>query len=264
MKISKGLIVFALMLSAGCQSFRNKSDDSNKQSESSQANTSSMYDLPSAVDLDKAARLNVELGMGYLQQNNYPRAKSKLLRSIELGPNLPEVNYAWAYYLEKVGEVADAEKFYQQAIRIDVKNGKSHNNYGAFLCRHGRYQESEKSFLTALEDPTYAKTAEVLENAGYCVMQIPDYAKAEAYFERALKHDPNRYDSLLELAILKYKHNQVELAQSYYNTYSKLAQPTKRSLLLGLKLAVISGDQDKEASIRMLLESRYPGQNPSL
>lgn len=244
------------VLLTGCQSFK-KSPVTDDQSEVSQADVPSMYDLPSVVDYDKAARLNVELGMSYLNQGNHPRAKSKLLRALELSPNLPEVQYAYAFYLETVGELVQAERLYLKAVRIDPKNGKSQNNYGAFLCRQGRYYEAEKSFLLALEDTSYNKTAEVLENAGLCVLQIPSVAKAEQYFERALKHDPKRYHALLELAIIKYKQNDIHLAQSYYATYSKVAQPTKRSLLLGLKLAEKTNDKDKQASIRLMLNAHF-------
>lgn len=258
MGLNKGLLVSLLILLAGCQSFKNKSEEEKKQTDLSQTSVPGLYDIPSVVNYEKAAKLNVELGMGYMNQNNFPRAKTKFMRSLDLAPNLPETNYAYGYYLEKIGELANAEKYYIKAIRLDSKNGKSHNNYGAFLCRQGRYLEAEKSFLTALEDPTYAKTAEVLENAGFCVMQIPNYAKAEQYFERALRHDPNRHNAMLELAIIKYKHNQVAESIAYYSTYTKLASPTKRSLLLGFKLAELSGDENKEASIRMLLDANFP------
>lgn len=257
MKVKLGLSCMVLLLLTGCQSFKKSTDKEDAADKAAQTGVPGIYDLPNVVDYEKAARLNVELGMGYLNQNNYPRAKSKLLRAIELSPNSPEVQYAYGFYLERVGEIAEAEKYYTRAVRLDPKNGKSHNNYGAFLCRQGKFAEAERSFMTALNDPSYQKTAEVLENAGLCVMQIPDYAKAEQYFERALKHDPNRYNALLELAILKYKKNDINQAQSYYATYTKIAHPSKRSLLLGLKLAELSGDKNKEASIRLLLDAKY-------
>ncbi len=258
MSLNKGLLVALLVLLSGCQTV-NKSQETNQAKDKiSQTPPTSMYDMPNVVDYEKAARLNAELGMGYLTQGNYVRAKSKLVKAVEMAPNVADVNQAYGYYLEKVGEFVEAEKFYAKAVRLDYKNGKSHNNYGAFLCRQGRYQEAEKEFLIALEDLTYSKTAEVLENAGLCIMQVPNLAKAENYFERALKHDPNRYQSLLELAVIKFKNNDYQRAQSYYSTYTKLASPTKRSLLLGLKLAELSGEKDKEASIQLMLNAQYP------
>lgn len=257
MSLNKGLLVALVVLLSGCQT-ANKSQENQSKEQLSQTPPPSMYDMPNVVDYEKAARLNAELGMGYLTQGNFVRAKSKLVKAIEMAPNVADVNQAYGYYLEKIGEFVEAEKFYGKAVRLDSKNGKSHNNYGAFLCRQGRYQEAEKEFVLALEDLNYSKTAEVLENAGLCIMQVPNLAKAESYFERALKHDPNRYQSLLELAIIKYKNNDYQQAQSYYSTYAKLASPTKRSLLLGLKLAELSGEKDKEASIQLMLNAQYP------
>lgn len=254
--LRKGLCLTLMIALTGCQSIKDKLGDQNKQIELTQTGMPGVYDTPSVVNYEKAARLNIELAMGYMGQNNFPRAKMKLMRALELDANLPETNYAYGYYLEQIGELQSAEKYYIKAVRLDNKNGKSHNNYGAFLCRQGRYLEAEKSFLSALEDPTYIKTAEVLENAGLCVMQIPNYAKAEKYFERALKHDPSRHDALLELANIKYQHNQISEAMSYYSTYTKLAPRTERSILLGEKLLSASAQHNEKTDLHQQLDEK--------
>jgi type IV pilus assembly protein PilF len=41
-------------------------------------------------------------------------------------------------------------------------------------------------------------------NAGVCMMQKPDYVKAEEYFRQALERRPNHGEALLQLALLEY------------------------------------------------------------
>jgi len=257
----KGLLIAVLVISgnllSGCQTNKDAKELA-KINDEIQSAQSSMYDVPSAVNLEKAAKLNVELGLSYLQQGQNARAKTKLLRAKKLASNMPDVHYAYGYYLESIGELVEAEKSYLQAIKYGPKNGKAYNNYGAFLCRVARYRESEKQFMLALEDKSYARTGEVYENAGICVMQIPDMAKAQMYFEKALRHDPNRHQAMLELAILKFQQHNILEAQSYYSTYTKLAAPTKRSLLLGVKLAEQTGNKDQEASLKLILQAKFP------
>lgn len=222
-----------------------------------------VYALPNTKDLDKAARLNIELGVTYLKQEQMSRAKSKFLRAKELAPHLSEVHYSYGYFLERVGENEDAEKAFQKAISLNAKGGNEHNMYGAFLCRQHKYRKAEKEFLKAIDDPSYTLTAETYENAGLCVQQIPDIAKAAEYFEKALRYDPNRTNALLEMAIIKYQQNNIIEAKAYHTRFTQLMQPNARSLLLGIELAKRTGDTDKIASYQLLLNSKFPQAKPS-
>jgi type IV pilus assembly protein PilF len=216
------------------------------------------------VDFEKAARLNIELGLNYLKQGQTSRAKSKLNRAKRLAPNLSEVHYAYAFFHEQVGEAESAEKEYLKAISLKRDGGNEHNNYGTFLCRQQRYKDAEKQFLLAVEDPNYNNTAEAYENAGLCVLQKPDVARAVEYFEKALRYDQNRSNALLELAIIRFKEKNIQQAQAYFNLYAQAAKPTARSLLLGIELAKLHGDKNKEASYRMLLRSFPDAKHASL
>jgi type IV pilus assembly protein PilF len=168
------------------------------------------------------------------------------------------VHYSYAYYLERVGETKEAEKSYQKAVSLNPKGGNEHNNYGAFLCRQRLYKQAEKEFLKAIEDPNYNNTAEALENAGLCIQQVPDVAKATEYYEKALRYDPNRANALLELSVMKMRERRWLEANDYYNRYSQIAKPNARSVLLGIELAKNNGDKDKEASLKMLLNAEFP------
>lgn len=254
----KALVLVALLSSLlACTS------DPKKESESNDVTSHNLYDLPETVDLEKAARLNIELGVGYLNQGQVARAKSKFTRARNLAPQLPEVHYSYGYFQERQGEIASAEKSYQKAIALNPKGGNEHNNYGAFLCRQHQYRKAEKEFLKAMDDPDYMNTSEAIENAGLCVLQIPDTARAAEYFEKALRYDPSRANSLIELAVIYYKEGKWSQAKDYHARFAQVSKPTARSLLLGIELAKNTGDKDKEASYRMLLKAQFPEAKPT-
>lgn len=185
-----------------------------------------------AIKRSDAASLNTQLGMAYLKQGDRPRAKRKLLTALELEPDSPDVNVAMAFFLEKTGDLKEAQTFYKKALTLAPNSGAQLNNYGTFLCRSGKYQEAERYFLKAVSDVHYVHSAGAYENAGLCASAIPDYAKAMAYFNKALEQDPHRKQSLFELATLQLKQNQPQKALTDLQKYPQIA--LKDPVLLGL------------------------------
>lgn len=155
-----------------------------------------------------AAIYNTQLGLAYLKQEDRIRAKRKLLTALDLAPNSADVNAAMAYFLEKTGNLKEARNFYKKALSLAPKNGAQLNNYGSYLCRQGKYKEAENYFLNAVQDVNYVNTAGAYENAGLCAAALPDYKKAKKYFKKAIEHDPNRKQSVYELAKIELKQKQ--------------------------------------------------------
>lgn len=163
---------------------------------------------------EQTALLNVELGLGYLEQGQRARAKTKLTHAVTLAPNLAETQGAMAYFREMVGDTIEADRLHRQAIRMASHKGAVYNNYGAYLCRQARYLEADDAFQRALKDKNYARTAEVYENAGLCVLKSSAeldafvIAKAMHYFTQALRHDPNREQARSALERLEQQQHQ--------------------------------------------------------
>lgn len=205
-----------------------------------------------------AAGFNVQLGLGYLEQGNMQRAKIKLLLAMKQAPDWPPVLNAMAYFLEKTGDVAEATKYYNRSLELSPHDGSVLNNYGTFLCRQKHYQEAEKYFLQAVDDPNYLTISEAYENAGLCALAIPDNKKAIQYFDKALLQDPSRPASLYELAALFYKQQQYAKAKQYIDRYLSLAQENPRVLLLANQVALKLNDKDAALRFANLLKAHFP------
>lgn len=107
----------------------------------------------------RAAKLNLRLGLSYLQRGNLKRAHQKLLLAMQQNDKDPQVIDGMAYYLQRTEQLAEAEQLYKRAIRLAPKVGASHNNYGVFLCTQGHYQQSIKEFRLAVLDKKNLKAA---------------------------------------------------------------------------------------------------------
>ncbi len=179
-----------------------------------------------------AAGYNVSLGLGYLQDGDMNLAKQKLLNALKLSPNNAMALDAMAYYLEKTDNMKQAEVYYKKAISkaSKVDYGRAVNNYGTFLCRQSRYQESLPYFMKAVDDPSYTDIAGAYENAGLCALEIPSPEQAEIYFKKAVANDPRRVDSLFELAKISADQGDYASADRYLKLYFAKVKPNPETL----------------------------------
>ena len=59
------------------------------------------------------------------QRHDTQRAKQKLNLALEQDPKLPEAWYSMGFYLEAVGDIAAARKYYQKSV--DLKTRRQHS-----------------------------------------------------------------------------------------------------------------------------------------
>ncbi len=206
----------------------------------------------------KAAEVNVQLGLGYLRQGNVRRAKQKLVTAKEQAPNSPDVLGALGYYFEQTDNAIQAERYYRQALHLAPGHGAQLNNYGAFLCRKGKYTEADKFFERASKDLNYMNSAGALENAGLCSLAIPNLAMAKGYFEKAVAQDPKRVKSIYELARIALESKDYKTALRWAEQYQS-ANPLRADIALIAYQAAEKNKQWKKAeSYAWILKTRFP------
>tara|TARA_R110000868_G_scaffold362686_1_gene624877 strand:+ start:18905 stop:19675 length:771 start_codon:yes stop_codon:yes gene_type:complete len=211
------------------------------------------------ANIQRAAKINVQLALNYMQENNLVRAKQKLMLANKQAPDSALVNGAMAYYSERTGDNKRAETYYKQAIDVaDVKGGPE-NNYGTFLCRQGHYEQAEKYFNEAATDPEYLNTGKAYVNAGLCALLVPKPDVAKQYFEKALQQNPDSSSALLELAKLEFDQADYKQANTYLQTYmKKVTTPNAEALWLAIRVAQRAGDINSVKTYGSLLRADFP------
>lgn len=207
---------------------------------------------------EKASAINVELGIGYMQQNNLELASEKMLKALRQNPNSAPAHNAYAILQERLKQHDLAEYHYKKAISLDSKNSEASNNYGAFLCRNGREAESEEYFLTALENPLYKTPEYAYTNAALCLNRINQKNVAKEYLHKALAAKSNFGVALFALAKIYFEEGEYDQAKIYLNRYQLVARPTPQSLWLAIRTEL---EIDGEANIDELgymLQTDFP------
>lgn len=200
----------------------------------------------------------VSLGVGYMRNGSYDRARENLEAALEIDSRSPEAHNYLGLLNQLEGDLETAEDHFTKAISYDRNYAAARNNYGAFLYAQQRYEEAIDQLKLAARDRTYRNQSQVYENLGISYLKINDQQAAEEAFRHAIEINRGQPRALLELALMNYEDGNYEEARSLYLRFKEVSRQSARSLWLGIRLARIFDNADEEASLSMALRNIYP------
>jgi len=204
------------------------------------------------------AKLHTELASMYYSNGNLGVALEELRVA-----TAADANYAPAYgmyglvYMQ-MNDQARADASFERALRLSPNDGDINHNYGWFLCQSGREPESVKYFLQAIRNPLYPTPWRSYSAAGVCTLKLKQFKDAEAFFERALRLEPDEPGSLVGLGLIRYRQGNIGEARKLVARYNKLVTPTPESLWLALRIERRLGEQMQEQAFANQLRRRFP------
>ncbi len=207
------------------------------------------------VDPIAMAESRIALGLGYLENGNMIRAHDNLQQALSHAPQYYRTQLSMAHYYETVGEIDKAESMYKRSLRQHTKNGNVLNNYGTFLCKKGEYEQADKMFTRAIEQPYYYLIPASYENAAFCALKSQHPERAKYYFERAIDHDPHRPKSILQLAKLEIDDGEYTDARIRLMRFHQTYGVKKPSLQLLVELERAAGNEALKEKYQQKLDS---------
>ena len=214
---------------------------------------------PMSADLEATLNKRVALARQYIGVGDWENAKRNLELAQEIDPENAEVFEAFALVYQSTGEFEMAESQFRAALKADPTLSRARNNFAAFLYSQGRFSEAEREFSAVTEDTLYSGRPMAFLNLGLCRLQLDNPAGAEAAFIRALSMDRRNSVALLEMGFLRLEAGDTDEAKRYHGAYRTVSpQQSPRGLLLSLKIADATGDQDALGSYELALRNLYP------
>ena len=123
-------------------------------------------------------------GLSYAKKKIFPEAKAALEQVTALTPDFAPAHFQLGVCYQQTGEKEKALAQYREVMRLDPANLDNYFNATLILVQLNQPAEALENCLKILQarpdDP------DVNEMAGQCQLQLGDYAKALAYFEKAL------------------------------------------------------------------------------
>jgi len=205
-----------------------------------------------------AAKTNIQLGVAYLQQGNYPLAREKLERSLKQNPKDPDVHTSLGLLYDRVGETKLADKHFREALRLAPTNPDISNNYAIYLCRNKRVEEGVERFAVVAANKYYRTPEVALSNAGVCLRDAKRLDEAQAMFVKSIKAKPNYNEATVQLATLHVERGQLVEARKVVDTYLGAFRPDPEVLYAAVTVARAAKDKMSEEKFSRTLRLEFP------
>lgn len=209
-------------------------------------------------DKDDAAEFNYQLGARYYRAGNYELARDRLKQSLEYDDRSAISWYTLALTYEALENARLARQSYEQAVRVGPRNYDAQNAYAVFLCRQGDYAEAARYFDRAARIETNDNAEVTLTNAGVCMAQKPDFPLAESYYRRALEERPNYGEALLQLALLKQRTGDFLGARAFIQRFLSVSPPSAGVLYLAVQIEQELGNAAAQREYEDRLIREFP------
>ena len=212
------------------------------------------YFLPLLKDEKRAVRVKAFFAMGAMEENAIPKeykevykkVKTEFETSLNITSDFVGGRIKKADYNLKKGNLTEAIKGYESALKIDNINNIVRTNLANLYYRNGDFKNAEKAFKTIIEqEPTYGetyysyglllaelnRTEDAIKQMILAIKYMPenirpyynlslmydkmnDFKKAEEIVVKGLKKAPQNESLLYNLAYLYSKNNQVAKAKN--------------------------------------------------
>ena len=247
--MKKNIALLLGLILAGCAQMGGVGDSSS---------SSSVSASPVETESRARARAFTELAGAYFSRGQMKIALDEVRKAVQADSSYgPAYNVLGLIYME-LAEDAPAEENFRKSVSLDRSDSEARNNYGWFLCTRGRYDEGLTQFSDALRNPLYAKPEQALTNAALCHERKGDLKQAEAYFNKALKLQPDFGLAIIKLADLHFRQGNLKESQRLLARHQAVLPPTAESLWLGVRIERRLGDRNQEAAYNLQLRKRFP------
>ena len=212
----------------------------------------------SAKKRSDAAQYNAQLGAQYLQRGELEQAREKLIKALEQDEKnaLAHVSYAKLQFRVENNESANVH--FKRALELEPDEADHRNSYGIYLCEIGQYEQAQRQFRNAADNPYYRTPEFALDNAGLCMLDAARLDDAEKFLREALRVNPQFANAYLHMADLMHRKKRLTVADAYFQRYNSYSNETSESLWLGVKIKRDAGDMRTAQSYASQLLNQFP------
>lgn len=244
------LLVAPAMLLSGCVVVRSNPEEAR--------NDNAASGIAHHVDAKRRADIRLQLAIGYFERGQFSVAVEEAGLALEAMPESAEAFSLRALAYMELGQAGAAERDFQRAMVLAPKQPDFANNYGWFLCNHGRIADSISYFESAVSDPEYRSPGKALVNAGTCSMRLGNNDAAARYLKQAFQHEPGNPVVNMGLGKFYFDRQELERARFHISRVSEIEMLNAEALWIAVRIERKLGNQVAEHELAAQLHRRFP------
>ena len=204
------------------------------------------YASPSSLWADTFKKTPNKLSIGktlsinYLMEENYPEALKTLNVLLQINPGLYDVHQNMGLAYKSMGDTANAEKKFKDAIRINFNAPEAHFNLASLYGNLGKAIESSKEFdisaklfrghINQPPQSFYLDKARAHNQAGIAFSKVKKFDSALEQFKKSVQQNPRSLEARFNLSklLLEFKNDKTR-ASVHIKEALKL-NPTARQI----------------------------------
>ncbi|MDD5171129.1 MAG: tetratricopeptide repeat protein [Syntrophales bacterium] len=137
------------------------------------------------------ARIHINLGMAYIEANQYNPALKELLEAEKYTPDDARIHFYLGMIYHGKGYSNQAIDEFNRAIELKPDYSEAHNFLGILYTNAGQWDKAIAAYNKALANIMYDTPAAALYNMGWAYYQKGDYPMAMSKYYEALSREPN-------------------------------------------------------------------------
>lgn len=208
---------------------------------------------------EKLGELYLASGTTDLLSQDFTSSLSKLQQAQKYLPKNPEVWNALglAYFGKR--DFKKSEESFRRALTLNPQHNFSRNNLGSLYLEQGKYAQAQREFELVAKDLAFVEQYKTLYNLGVLNAKQGQRLKAEHFYQRSLKENPNFCQAWLKLAELQLELGKREDAVNSLRTGTEglCYSFTEAHYKLGL-LLVRNQELDQARSKFEEIQQRFP------
>ncbi len=198
-------------------------------------------DLKQVVELEpNRAEAYFNIAMLYKEMEADDTARTYFERTLKANPSYPNVYVELGLISEKKGELSRAMDEYKKEIAINDSSAKAHQRLGYLYSHHlNDLVKAEAEFQKALKlDPDRIET---LVHYGNILYTLEKYGQSADMFERVLQQDPKNPTANYNLALVYERWGKTKLAIEQWQKFLSLNPPGSWAEEARNRLKVLQG-----------------------
>lgn len=208
------------------------------------------------------AELYVRMAEAYYGRGQLEEAFRRANKAVEADDSYPRAHIWLAFLYEQIKQTDRARPHYQRALELGPNNPDVHYAYGSFLCRQRQYAEADAEFAKTLANPLYATPWLAMTSAGNCAASAGNSSKAEGYYRSAISAQPGFGPPLVELAKSSSKRGDAKTAQEYIDRYFgpgtvRTPETSYSALTIGIEIERKLGNRKRADEYERLLRTNF-------